>query len=80
MSAPSDLPEFEEGVPTVVEYDLTYAEDHIAIFWLSRPEAKNAVNSEVSHQMHLLQDRFEADDNLWVGIVAAVRAHCISIG
>ena len=38
------LPEFEDGVPTVVEYDLTYAADHIAIFWLSRPEAKNAVN------------------------------------
>ena len=53
-------------------YDLTYKADHIAIFWLSRPEAKNAVNSEVSHQMHLLQEKFEADDDLWVGIVAAV--------
>ena len=54
-------------------YDLTYKADHIAIFWLSRPDAKNAVNSEVSHQMHLLQEKFEADDDLWVGIVAAVR-------
>ena len=77
MSAPSKLAEFEEGVPTVVEYDLTYAEEHIAIFWLSRPEAKNAVNSEVSHQMHLLQDKFEADDNL-SRLRPARRARCSS--
>jgi enoyl-CoA hydratase len=29
------------------------------------------VNGEVSHQMHLLMEKFEADDDLWVGVVAA---------
>eukprot|EP01046_Picozoa_sp_COSAG06_P117458 COSAG06_NODE_64526_length_259_cov_0.650000_1_plen_65_part_10 len=46
------LPEFEDGVPIVVEYDLTYAADHIAIFWLSRPEAKNAVNGAPRASRH----------------------------
>eukprot|EP01045_Picozoa_sp_COSAG04_P054340 COSAG04_NODE_24228_length_325_cov_0.548673_1_plen_47_part_01 len=36
-----------------------------------RPEAKNAVNGEVSHQMHSLMEKFEADDDLWVGVGAA---------
>ena len=36
MSAPSELPEFEDGVPSVVEYDLTHAADHICIFWCAR--------------------------------------------
>ena len=41
------------------------------------------MNGEVSHQMHLLMEKFEADDDLWVGIVAArdntpcVRPHSI---
>lgn len=45
--------------------------DHVAIFTLNRPEARNAVNEEVSEEMEAHLDVFEADDSLWVGIIAA---------
>lgn len=42
---------------------------HVAIFTLNRPEARNAVNHEVSEEMEAHLDTFEADDELWIGIV-----------
>jgi enoyl-CoA hydratase len=44
-------------------------EGHTAIFTLNRPEAKNAVNGEVSALMESYMDDFEADDEMWVGII-----------
>ena len=64
------MAEFEPGVPQLVEYEV-HADDHYAILWLSRPAQKNAVNDELSHQMEHYMDAFEADDTLWVAIVAA---------
>ncbi len=43
---------------------------HVAIFTLNRPEARNAVNHEVSEEMEAHLDAFEADDDLWIGIIA----------
>ena len=45
-------------------------EGNIAIFTINRPEARNAINHEVSEEMEGHLDTFEADDDLWIGIVA----------
>jgi len=42
---------------------------HVGIFTLNRPQAMNAVNAEVSSQMEAHLEAFEADDDLWVGII-----------
>lgn len=44
---------------------------HIAIFTLNRPEAMNAISGEVSKRMESLLEQFEADDDLWIGIIAS---------
>jgi enoyl-CoA hydratase len=41
-----------------------------AVLTIRRPEARNAVNGEVASGMEAGIDRLEADDNVWVGIVA----------
>ena len=43
----------------------------IAIFTLNRPKALNAVSSELSEKFEKLLDSFEANDDLWIGIVAS---------
>lgn len=45
--------------------------DHIAIITLNRPEARNAVNGEVTAGLESALDRVEADDDLRVAILAA---------
>src|ERR1043166_4985652 len=42
----------------------------VAILTIRRPEARNAVNRAVAEGMEAAIDRLEADDELWVGIVA----------
>ena len=49
--------------------DMT-TQGHVAIFTINRPEARNAVNREVSEEMEAHLDSFEADDDLWIGIIA----------
>jgi len=44
---------------------------HVAIFTLNRPKARNAVNNALSTKFEAYLDNFEADDNLWVGIVCS---------
>ncbi len=51
---------------TAVHYEMT---DHIGVFTLDRPEARNAVNAEFASDMEAALDAFEADDDAWVGIV-----------
>lgn len=51
----------------MVEFE---ARGRIAIITLNRPEARNAVNGEVARGMEAALDRFEADPELWVGIIA----------
>lgn len=45
--------------------------DHVAIFTLNRPEARNAVNGDVSREMEAGLDEYEKDDALWIAILTA---------
>mmetsp|Transcript_122900 Transcript_122900/g.223338 ORF Transcript_122900/g.223338 Transcript_122900/m.223338 type:complete len:287 (-) Transcript_122900:46-906(-) len=42
---------------------------HIAVFTLNRPKAMNAISGAVSEQFEAHLETFEADDELWIGIV-----------
>jgi enoyl-CoA hydratase len=42
-----------------------------AIITLNRPEARNAVNGDLAIGLESAIDRLEADDDVWVGILAA---------
>lgn len=44
---------------------------NVAVFTINRPEARNAVNGVVARGLEEALDRLEADDNLWVGVLAA---------
>jgi enoyl-CoA hydratase/carnithine racemase len=52
--------------------------DHIATLTLNRPDQRNAINPEMTRAMRAIMDRFEADDDAWVGILtgAGNRAFC----
>ena len=47
------------------------ARGHIGIFTLNRPKAMNAVSGELAAQFEAHMDRFEQDENFWVGIVCS---------
>lgn len=53
---------------------------HVAIFTLNRPEAMNAVSGAVSEQMEKHLETFEADDDLWIGIVESSHPKTFSAG
>lgn len=42
---------------------------HVAILTINRPEARNAVNAEVASGMEARLDEFEANRDLWVGVI-----------
>ena len=52
----------------IVTYE---ADGRIAVITLNRPEARNAVNGAVAAGVEAAVDRLEADDDVWVGILAA---------
>lgn len=43
---------------------------HVAVLTINRPEARNAVNDVVASGMEEALDAMEADDQIWVGILA----------
>ncbi len=45
-------------------------EGHVAVITLNRPEARNAVNGDVAMGIEAAIDTIEANDDLWVGILA----------
>lgn len=45
--------------------------DHIALITLDRPEAKNAINGEMTKGLEQAIDRYESDQNLWIAILTA---------
>jgi enoyl-CoA hydratase len=55
-------------VPDAVIYEVR---GHVAVITLNRPEARNAVNGDVARGIEAAVDRLEADDEAWVGILAA---------
>jgi len=42
---------------------------HVGVFTLNRPKARNAISGLVSEQFEKHMETFEADDDLWIGIV-----------
>ena len=54
--------------PTYVNF---HKHGHIGIFTLNRPKAMNAINGAVSQQFEAHLTSFEADSDLWVGIVCS---------
>jgi enoyl-CoA hydratase len=52
----------------MVEYEVN---GRIALFTLNRPDARNAINGDVSTAMEAALDQFEADPNVWVGVLRA---------
>ena len=49
-----------------VLYDV---DGRVATLTLNRPDARNAINPELTTAMAAAMDRFEADDEVWVGIL-----------
>jgi enoyl-CoA hydratase len=47
-------------------------EGHVATITINRPEVRNAVNAEVANGIEDAIDRLEADDTIWLGILAAM--------
>jgi enoyl-CoA hydratase len=52
----------------MVEFEI---QGHVALLTLNRPEARNAVNDVVAQSMTENLERIEADDNIWVSVLAA---------
>jgi enoyl-CoA hydratase len=51
----------------MIEYETN---DHVGIITINRPEARNAVNGEVASGIEAALDQAEADDDVWVLILA----------
>ena len=51
----------------MVDYEVI---GRVAVLTLNRPEARNAVNGDVAREMEAHLDKLEADDDVWLGIVA----------
>jgi enoyl-CoA hydratase len=50
----------------MVDYEL---QGHVALLTINRPEARNAVNGDVSRGMEAAIDALEEDDDAWVGVL-----------
>jgi enoyl-CoA hydratase len=55
-------------MPEIVTYE---SDGRVALITLNRPEARNAVNSELANELEAAIDQLEADDEVWVAILAA---------
>ena len=53
-----------------VDYEL---DGHVAVITINRPDARNAVNTDVAQGMEAAIDRLEADDEAWVGIITGAQ-------
>ena len=64
-----------EGKTQRILYEVT---DHIAVMTFNRPEQRNAFDAEMTREMRAVMDRFEAEEEVWTGIVtgAGDRAFC----
>ncbi len=53
-----------------VEYE---KQGNVAVITINRPDARNAVNSEVAQGIEAAIDQLEADDEAWVGILTGAQ-------
>ena len=51
----------------MIDYDVR---GHVAVMTINRPEARNAVNGAVASGIEDALDRLEADDDIWVAVLA----------
>ena len=47
------------------------AADHVGVITLDRPEARNAIDTEMAHAIEAAVDRIEDDPDVWVGVLRA---------
>ncbi len=47
----------------------TSCDGHVAVITINRPEARNAVNTEVAQGIEAAIDQLEEDAEAWVGIL-----------
>lgn len=53
-----------------VDYELR---GHVAVMTINRPEARNAVNTDVAQGLEAAIDKLEADDQAWIGIITGAQ-------
>src|ERR1700734_4223402 len=53
---------------------------HVEILTINRPEARNAVNGDVSHGMSSALDELEADDDCWGVVLTGAGEKAFSAG
>lgn len=53
-----------------VEYELR---GHVAVMTINRPDARNAVNTDVAQGLEAAIDKLEADDDAWIGIITGAQ-------
>lgn len=62
------------------EYTTTERDGHIFIVTLNRPERMNALHSPAHYELDAIWNEFEADPNLWVGILTGAGERAFSAG
>ena len=62
------------------EYSTTQREGHVLIVTLNRPERMNALHSPAHFELQKVWDAFEADPDLWVGILTGAGDRAFSAG
>lgn len=62
---------------TAVEYE---KKGHVAYITLSRPEVLNAMNERMHADLALAWDEAEADDDVWVAVLAGAGHRAFSVG
>ena len=60
------------------EFCTVETDGHVMIVTLNRPEVRNALHADASHELGAVFDAFEADPDLWIAIVtgAGDKAFC----
>src|SRR5262245_19187788 len=53
-----------------VDYELR---GHVAVITINRPDARNAVNTDVAQGIEAAIDKLVSDDEAWVGILTGAR-------
>jgi enoyl-CoA hydratase len=53
-----------------VDYELR---GHVAVMTINRPDARNAVNTDVAQGLEAAIDKLEADDQAWVGVLTGAQ-------
>jgi enoyl-CoA hydratase/carnithine racemase len=54
--------------------------NRIAMVTLNRPEARNAINQEITAELSAVFDRHEADDDVWVHVITGAEDKCFCAG